>query len=302
MKTYSKVSDIPSGSCTASPTAGTLVLEGGAWRGIYTQGALDVLMEQGILFDTTIGCSAGAMAAIGYMSGQIGWAPRINLSHRHDPEYCGRGAMKRDHGITGFSYLFHELMEEYPFDRDRFNDPSRRLYVVATDIDSGQPVFFEKQDRCIFKAIRASATVPYVSRPVVIRGHAYLDGGLSVKIPYAFAKGLNPRALMVIRTQDRSYRKGEKPLTALDRLLYGSRPELLDSMVRANTLYNETIEEMEADEAKGRTFVLTPSRPVGISRFEGDMEKLGQLYELGRDDMNRRMPELLAYLRNREDT
>ena len=88
----------------------------------------------------------------------------------------------------------------------------------------------------------------------------------------------------------------------LTRLLYGSRPELLDSMVRANTLYNETIEEMEADEAEGRTFVLTPSRPVGISRFEGDMEKLGQLYELGRDDMNRRMPELLAYLRNREDT
>ena len=104
MKVFSRIDEIPSGTTDAPVTPGTLVLEGGAWRGLYTQGALDTLMQEGILFKTTIGVSAGAMSALGYLSGQIGWAPKVNLSHRYDSRYCGLKAVKSDHGVTGFTF------------------------------------------------------------------------------------------------------------------------------------------------------------------------------------------------------
>lgn len=51
-----------------------LVLEGGAMRGIYTAGVLDVFLEQDIKVDGVIGVSAGAVHGCSYVSGQH-WAP-----------------------------------------------------------------------------------------------------------------------------------------------------------------------------------------------------------------------------------
>ncbi|MEE8826137.1 MAG: patatin family protein [Eubacteriales bacterium] len=293
---YSGMDRIPKGNASDTITEGCLVLEGGAWRGIYTQGALDALMEAGINFRTTIGVSAGALSAIGYLSGQIGWAPRINLTYRGDPEYTGLGALKHDHGVTGFSYLFGTLMQQDPLNKKRFFDPARRLVVVATNISTGKPEYFEKGKCRIFRAIRASATVPYVSRPVVIDGQAYLDGGCSDKIPYGWALKNCPGKIMIIRTRDLSYRKTEKKENAADRLLYRRYPELVAAMDRASVEYNEIIDLIEKDTKAGRTFCQAPEEPVEISRFEGDVEKLGALYERGYSEMKKRIPELKAYL------
>lgn len=296
MKVFSRLNEIPEGLADAPVTPGTLVLEGGAWRGLYTQGALDVLMQAGILFKTTVGVSAGAMSGLGYLSGQIGWAPRVNLSHRHDSRYCGLGAVKSDHGVTGFTYLFGVLMKESGFSVERLMRPERDFYAVATDIDSGETVYFRKGECDILRAVRASATVPYASRPVVIKGHAYLDGGCSTKIPYGWAKERFGGRIMVIRTQHADYRKGERKLTKIDRLMYGSRPRFLDAMLKSYPLYNATLDEIDRDTAAGEAFLLAPSEPVAISRFEKDVEKLGALYELGRKDMADHLDELKAYL------
>ena len=296
-KVFSRVQEIPRGRASEEITEGCLVLEGGAWRGLYTQGALDVLMENGINFQTTIGVSAGAMSAIGYVAGQIGWCPRINLTHRHDPSYCGVGAMRRDHGVTGFTYLFQTLMQgSEPIDQARFDDPARRLIAVATNIQTGEPAYFEKGSCDIFRAVQASATVPYVSRPVVIRGNAYLDGGCSVKIPYNWAVEQKFQKIMVIRTQDRTYRRKVKKAGAADRLLYRKYPALVHAMEQASIDYNDLLRKMDREMEIGRCFVLAPSRPVGITRFEGDVEKIGALYELGRSDMQEQLPALQAYL------
>lgn len=298
MKVYSRIAEIPTGNAPDVITEGCLVLEGGAWRGLYTQGALDVLMQHGINFQTTIGVSAGAMSATGYLSGQIGFCPRINLSHRNDPEYTGLGAVKKEHGVTGFTYLFGTLMAgEDPLNRKRFDDPSRRLVAVATNVHTGEPFYFEKGKCNIFRAIQASATVPYVSRPVVIGGQPYLDGGCSVKIPYDHAIEEGHKKIMVIRTQDRSYWRKEKKENTFDKVLYGRHPAFIRAMEKASTDYNDVLDRMDADMEAGKCFVLAPSRPVGITRFESDVEKIGALYELGRADMEAQMDRLLEYLR-----
>ena len=105
-KVYSKVDTLPSGRADESITEGCIVLEGGGWKGLYTLGVLDRLMEENINFRSTVGISAGALSGIGYVSGQIGWGARVDLCYRHDKNYCGLGAMIRDKGVTGFSYLY----------------------------------------------------------------------------------------------------------------------------------------------------------------------------------------------------
>lgn len=218
-RVYSKVGYIPSGRASTAITEGAIVLEGGAWRVIYTQGALDALMMDDINFRITISVSGGAMSGICYLAGQIGTSARLNLTYRHDTNYCGAGAMVRDHGITGFSYFFNELAPEAHVDYQRLYNPSRAFYVTATDCTNGRDHYFEKSDNVDFEqAIRASATVPYVSLPVRIEGTPYLDGGLDCHIPYKKAFHLGCKKVMVIKTRDRGFRADpESDATLRDR-------------------------------------------------------------------------------------
>lgn len=295
---YSRLNDLPTGEAPDTITPGCLVLEGGAFRGLYTQGVLDALMQEGINFQTTIGISAGALSGIGYVAGQIGWAARINLTYRHNPNYIGTDAMKRDHGITGFSFLFNDALKEHPINEARFHDPRRRFVVGTTDLNTGEEEYFEK-GKCadILKAAQASATVPYISRPVVIDGVPYLDGGLVVNIPYHWAKLEKFRKIIVVKTRDRSYRAEIGEHKRLNQLFYGSYPNLLDKLNYNDVRYNCLLDEIDVDEQAGHIFVIAPSKPVEISRFEGDMEKLGDLYWEGYHDMQQEMPRLKEYLR-----
>lgn len=296
-KTYSRINEIPSGRTSGKVTEGTLILEGGAWRGIYSQGVLDAMMEEDITFRTTIGVSAGAMAGIGYVSGQIGWCARINLTHRGDQDYVGVGAMKKDHGITGFSHLFGDIVrKELPIDKERFQSDERRLIAVATNMNTGRPEYFEKGKCNIIRAVCASATVPYISRPVVIKGEPYLDGGCSVHIPYSWAQEKFPGKIMVIRTRDRSFRAEPKELKPIDHVLYGKYPKFLDAMVQSVTDYNATLDQLDQDEKDEKTFVAAPEVPITTGRFESDLEQLGKLYWQGYNEMKSKMPELKAYI------
>ena len=292
---YSGVEQLPSGHADDSITDGCLVLEGGAWRGLYTCGVLDALMLHGINFRTTVGISAGALFGLGYMSGQIGWAARLDLIYRHDPEYCGIGAFRRDHGITGFSYLYKDLMAKYPLDKKYLMNPRRRFLVGATDMQTGKITYFEKGKCRLLKAIQASATVPYISRPVVIDGRPYIDGGCAVKIPYEWAKQQGEKKIIIVKTREWDYRRKEGA-PRIARTMYRNYPALVDSISESGAHFNRMCGELSERAEKKEIFVMAPGRPVTVSRFEGDMEKLGELYWLGFHEMEARMDELKEYI------
>ena len=295
-KIYSGIDKVPTGRATDDITEGCLVLEGGGWRGVYTAGALDALMEHGINFQTTIGISAGAMSAIGYVSGQIGWGARIDFTYRHDWRYCGfLGPTRTDHGVTGFSYFYDRIMKDHPVDKKRLMDPARRLVVGCTDMFTGETVYFEKGKCNLSAAVRASATVPYESRPVVMSGVPYLDGGCSTKIPYDWAVENGFRKIMVIKTREWAYRRDESP-HKLAGVMYKNYPKFVDSINRTNIDFNKLTDRLKEEHEAGNAFVLAPSEPVHVDRFESDMEKLGDLYWLGYNDMNSQIEELKAYL------
>lgn len=296
---YSGVDSLPQGRASESITEGCLVLEGGAFRGVYTNGVLDALMEEGINFRCTVGVSAGSLNAVNYITGQIGRSARINLRYRHDSRYVGRKAIAKNQGIIGFEFIFGRMPFIPDLDKKRFRNPERKLYAVVTNLRTGQPEYIEKNaEKDFFQFVAASSSMPFVSKPVMINDQPYLDGGCSCKIPYEWALNQNFENIIVIRTRPRNYRK---PLKSEQKLtpkywLYRDYPKFTASLLSSNERYNRQCKELQRLELQQRIFVIAPSQSIDISRLEGDMEKLGSLYYLGYHDMKRSIEELKAYL------
>ncbi|MBR4580488.1 MAG: patatin family protein [Lachnospiraceae bacterium] len=295
-KVYSKIDSLPCGQADDSITEGCMVLEGGGWRGVYTLGVLDALMENNINLRTTVGISAGALCGIGYVTGQIGWGANIDLRFRHDPGYIGLRAIRKEHSITGFRYLYNDLATQYPVDKKRLKNPEKRFFVGATDLRTGRTHYFEKGKCNLAAAVCASASVPFMSRPVVINGIPYLDGGCSTKIPYDWAKKQGEKKIVVVKTREREYIRKEKTRDNMARTYYHAFPDFVRSYEKVNARFNSMRLEMYEDEKQGKVFIIAPSGKVTVSRFEGDMEKLGELYQLGYSDGYANLEALRNYL------
>lgn len=298
MKQYSRVNELPSGKAEGGVIKACMVLEGGAFRGVYTSGALDAMMLAGINTEATVGISAGAMNGINYAAGLIGRSGRINLKYRRDGRYVGLRPLVKDKGIIGFDFVFGEVCEDLPFDLAAFLASPRRLAVGCARLSDGALRYFEKDCGELYQAIRASASMPIVSRPVTVLGEDYLDGGCAEKIPLDWALEQGYEKIIVVRTRDRAYRRPEEGgLTrSLKRRMYRKHPAFLQGLLEEAARYNSLCERMEALEREGRLFMLCPSSPVTVGRLEKDMEKLGALYWQGYTDAEAALPELKAYL------
>jgi predicted patatin/cPLA2 family phospholipase len=295
-KVYSKLDEIPRGSAQGPILDGCLVLEGGAFRGLYTQGFLDAMMQAGLNLSCVVGVSAGALSGMNYVSGQIGRSARINLGFRHDDRYIGANAFIRSGSILDVGFLTEERHVLEPFDVERFNKSGQTLVAVATNCLTGEAEYFE-QGACndIMLAVRASATMPYLSPMVDIGGVPYLDGGCACKIPYEWALERGFRRIIVVRTRDAGFRKPGREHSAAFKAYHGY-PDLARKLSTSDVDYNRQCEELERLHAEGALLHCAPSQPVEISRLESDLEKLGDLYWLGWRDAATRLEEMLDYL------
>ena len=297
-KVYSGWDSLPKGYCKDKITEGCLVLEGGAFRGLYASGILDVLMENDINMSCVCGVSAGALNGAKYAAGQIGRSARVNLRYRHDSNYVGVKPMFTQHGVIGFDYIFGELEGVEPFDYDTFD--KRRFVVVTTDVDTGRPRFWERSNCSdIWQAIRASASLPYVSSPVEVDGTYNLDGGCCINLPYNWAIRQGYKKIIVIKTRADDYR--EPPvsdmLLTITKTMYRDKPALCDNLCNRSERYNLELDELFYLTNHHRVFTFSPSRSLDdIGRLETDIQKLGDLYYLGRKDCEERLKDLKGYL------
>ena len=294
---YSKMNLIPSGRASDKVVEGCLVLEGGAFRGLYTQGLLDSWMQNDMNIRTVMGVSAGALSAVAYVSGQIGRSARANLGYRHDTNYIGVDALRRAHSLINIDFLIKDFDRIEPLDLERFNSPSRRLVAVATNCDTGRPEFFEK-DNCsdMMAALKASASMPYISPMVKVDGIPCLDGGCSCAIPFRRAIEQGYEKIVVIKTRDRSFRIANAATGSVARKVYRRHQEFALALDEADVRYNRDLDELDRLEEEGRLLIVQPSEPVNIRRVEGDMEKLGKLYWLGYDDGLKSLERVSSYL------
>lgn len=296
IKKYSGLSSIPNGHASDIIIPGCLVLEGGAFRGVYTSGVLDALMQNNINLQTTVGVSAGALTGMNYVAGQIGRSARVNLGFRHDSRYIGRKALKSSGGVFGFNFLIDEYEEMDPFDQKAFDNPNKRFIAAATSCETGQQRYFEKGICAdIMQAARASSAMQFLTKMVDVEGEKCLDGGVSRRVPIQFALDENFEKIVVVRTRNREYRKKNKQQKAQARI-YRKFPEFAEALKNSDIEYNRECDLLDELERQGRIFQIAPSQKVKVSRLEGNMEKLGDLYYQGYNDAIELLGKLKAYL------
>ncbi|MBE6014359.1 MAG: patatin family protein [Lachnospiraceae bacterium] len=277
-----------------------LVLEGGAMRGMFTCGILDVFMENDIVFDGVVGISAGAVFGCNYKSRQIGRALRYNLNYCKDWRYCSFRSFIQTGDLYGVDFCYDELPNKLDiFDRDAFCKNPMEFYMGATDVVKGRPVYHrcDTGGELDIQWMRASASMPVVSKIVEIGNRKLLDGGITDAVPFKFMeyKGFNRN--VIILTQPKGYRK-EKPGKSAAMFDYFLRkyPKTAKAMRNRYKMYNRQMEELDRIEASGRSLVIRPDESLGISRTESDPAKLQRVYDMGREIGLRRLEEIKAYI------
>ena len=277
-----------------------LVLEGGAMRGMFTCGILDVFLEKGIDFDSTIGVSAGAVFGCNYKSRQIGRALRYNKRFCRDPRYCSVRSLLKTGDLYGAEFCYDELPNELdPFDYDTFERNPMEFWCVTTDVETGKARYDLMKDGRgdDMKLLRASASMPLVSRPVSVRGRELLDGGIADPIPFDFMLSGNVDRCLVILTQPYDYIKKKNSMLPLFGLFYkGKRKGIRDAMGIRHEVYNSQTERLKTLEKEGRVFVLRPAFPLEIGKTEKDPSRLQAVYDEGRRLALEKLDEIKAYI------
>lgn len=280
-----------------------LVLEGGAMRGMFTAGVIDVMMEHGIEFDGIVGVSAGSSFGCNYKSHQPGRVLRYNLRYCHDPRYMGLRSLITTGNLIGAEFAYHTLpLELDVFDIETFERNPTEFHVVCTDVDSGMPVYY-RMDRVTYDSLewlRASASMPIVTRPVKVDdGRRMLDGGISDSIPLKYFQDAGFARNVVVLTQPRDYRKAPAP-EWLFKLLMPRCPKISQAMGRRHVMYNNQLEYVQEQCAKGNTFVIAPDEPLPIGRLEMNRDKMKAVYELGRRSCLSALPYLRQFLSGKD--
>ena len=276
-----------------------LVLEGGAMRGLFTAGVMDVLMENGIVFDGIVGVSAGAAFGCNYKSGQIGRVLRYNTTYCKDWRYCSFRSLLLTGDLYGADFCYHELPEQLDlFDDEAFQKNPADFYAGCSDCESGKPVYHKiiSAQYNDLEWIRASASMPLVSRIVEINGQKLLDGGMTDSIPLRFMEQNGYERNVVVLTQPRAYRKKKNSLLPLMKLALKQYPKLLEAMARRHIDYNDTLEYIRQQEEAGTVFVISPEAKLDIGRTEKDPEKLRAVYSIGRKAAEEKLSELKEFL------
>ena len=279
-----------------------LVLEGGGMRGMYTAGVLDVFMEQGISFTHAVGVSAGACFGCNIKSHQIGRAIRYNKAFCADRRYASFGNWLRTGDLYSIDFAYREVpLVRDPFDLETYRADPMRFTVVCTDIQTGEAVYRDVSQgpaEEILDWIRASASIPVLSRPVELEGRKLLDGGVADSIPWKWMLGQGYRKNIVVLTQPAGYRKEPNGLVPFLRVWLRKYPRLVEELADRHERYNANIEELEAAERAGDLFVIRPSESVKAPAMVRDPEVLERIYQVGRRDAAARLDELKGYLGN----
>ena len=277
-----------------------LVLEGGGLRGLYSAGVLDVLMKNNIKVDCIIGVSAGALFGVNYKSHQIGRALRYNQKYGADKRYMGLHSLITTGNIMNKDFCFNTLVNELdPFDYDTFKKSKVDFYAVITNLKTGlaeyKLVEDMKRERDM-EILRASGSMPCVSKPVKIDDSLYLDGAIADSIPVLKAIEMGYEKVIVIQTRVDSYRMPHKR-RPYAKIMYKKYPKFVESFINRDKMYNRTLAEINKLEKEGRILVIKPTKFIKISRVEKNPNIMQEQYNLGVSDTSNRLKDINNYLK-----
>ena len=274
-----------------------LVLEGGAMRGMYTAGVLDVFLDNDIKIDGIVGVSAGVLFGINYISKQKGRTIRYNKAYARDSRYMGIKSLITTGNIINKEFAYYELPTKLDvFDEETFEKSDTELYATVTNVETGKPEYIKITNAFNqMETLRATSAMPFVSKMVELETGKYLDGGIADSIPIEKCKELGYDKIIVVLTRPIEYRK-KKSNTLIAKLKYSKYPNLVNVINNRYKNYNDTVEKIIDMENKKEIFVIRPTKKVEIKRIERNPEKLQEMYDLGISDCKAKLEKLKDYL------
>lgn len=275
-----------------------LVLEGGAMRGMYTAGVLDIFLDNNIKIDGIIGVSAGVLFGVNYCSKQRGRAIRYNKKYAGNKNYMSFYSLLKTGNIVNKDFAFYDVPLKYDiFDIEEYKKSKTDFYATVTNVKTGKAEYIKLDDVIEqMEVLRATGAMPFVSQIVEYEDNEYLDGALADSIPIDKCIDMGYEKVIVILTKPLNYRK-KKPLKLLAKLVYGKYPNLVEAINTRYIRYNESLDKIIDLENKKEIFVFRPSRKVEMGRIEKNPDKLQEMYDLGISDANKALKELKNYLK-----
>ena len=275
-----------------------LILEGGAMRGIYSAGVIDVLMENNIETDLCIGVSAGALFGINYKSKQPGRVLRYNLRFSNDKRFVGWRSILRSGDLMDKKFYFEDLPYTLdPMDLETYKNNQTCFKACVTNLETGKaeyPEIYDLADTKCMEYLRASGSLPFLSKNVVIDGVPYLDGGVADSVPIEYCLNEGYDKLIVVLTRPYGFRKRGK--IRFTKLFYKKYPEFCATLKNRNYIYSKQYDLIEELERNGKILVIRPTKIIKTKATEKNPEVLKSLYTLGKKDCNNKLKELFEYL------
>lgn len=275
-----------------------LVLEGGAMRGLFSAGVIDILMENNLLPDGVIGVSAGAAFGCNIKSKQPGRVIRYNKKLAHDWRYASFRSLLTTGDYFGGEYAYHYMPRHLDyFDVETFNNNPMEFWVVCTNVGTGKAVYkrlMEVDDNCL-EYIRASASMPIAARIVTVEGKKLLDGGIADSIPLRFFQEQGYNRNLVVLTQPANYVKEPNKLMPLMRLWLRRHPRIIRALEQRHIMYNNQLEYVRQEEKKSNTLVLRPEAVLTIGHLSHNPDDMQATYEHGRKVATKHLEEIKAF-------
>ena len=262
-----------------------LIMEGGAMRGMFTAGVLDVLMENGLVTDGAIGVSAGAVFGCNYKSHQIGRVIRYNTEYCNDKRYASFKNLVKTGNLYSEQFCYHEVPEKLdPFNEAAFAASPMDFFVVCTDVKTGEPIYHKCRtgDAEDVRWMEASASMPLAAKIVKIGHYGLLDGGVADSIPVRFFESIGYKRNLIVLTQPKGYTKKKNKFLPAIRAKYFRYPAFAEAVADRHERYNETLSYISMLEQAGKDYVIRPPIPLEIGAMERDPAQLRRVYETGR--------------------
>ena len=274
-----------------------LVLEGGAMRGLFTAGVLDIFLDNNVEVTDVVGVSAGTLFGVNYVSKQRGRALRYNLKYINDKRYMNVKSWLKTGNLINKDFTYYKLPFQLDvFDNKTFKESPINFFATVTNIETGEAEFVKIKDAYKqMETLRATSALPFISEIIEVGDKKYLDGGISNSIPVDFFEKQDFDKVIVILTRPITYRK-EKTTGIQYKMFYKKYPKLVEKLENRYKEYNDTVDKIVELEKEGKLFVIRPSEDITIKRLEKDVEKLQKVYDLGLKDGNNIIEELKRYL------
>lgn len=276
-----------------------LVLEGGGNRAIYESGVLDAFQEEGIEFPYVIGVSAGSCNGVSFIGKCKGRQHDIVMGYCNDKRYMGINNVLKHGELLNGDWIFGELSYDIkPLDQDTYESSDAKMCIVCTNAATGKPEYFYPDSMREYGCpeVRASCSMPIVTKGVVIGGQTFFDGGLVDSIPLERALDDGCEKAVVILTQHKGYRKEQarqKLIKAIKKF-----PKIREALENRHTMYNNQLEYVSKMEESGSIFVIQPSVPLNTSTLDRDLSKLESIYQLGYQQGHRYADAVKEFLKS----